>query len=78
MAKKRRIKNPVARNMEEFNRPATHKDKTKYNRKSIKKVLKDLFDYVLILLLAVLLSMYVQSLNTSQQFYQQDQTQQES
>jgi len=31
--KKRRIKNPVAKNMEKFNRPATHRDKTKYNRK---------------------------------------------
>jgi len=31
--KKRRIKNPIARCMELVNRPATHKDKTKYNKK---------------------------------------------
>ncbi len=31
--KKRRIKNPVARVMNEFNKPATHRDKTKYKRK---------------------------------------------
>jgi len=42
MAKKRRVKNPVARCMELVNRPATHKDKTKYDRKS-KKGPKDLF-----------------------------------
>ena len=35
--KKRRIKNPVARCMELVNKPATHKDKTKYNRKNFKK-----------------------------------------
>jgi len=34
--KKRRIKNPVARCMELVTRPATHKDKTKYNRKDNK------------------------------------------
>jgi len=32
--KKRRIKNPVARNMEKFNRPATYRDrKHDYKRK---------------------------------------------
>ena len=36
MAKKRRTKNPVAKNMEAFNRPSTHRDKTKYNRKNKK------------------------------------------
>jgi len=35
--KKRRIKNPVARCMELVTRPATHKDKTKYNRKKDNK-----------------------------------------
>ena len=34
--KLRRIKNPVARCMELVNKPATHKDKTKYNRKDEK------------------------------------------
>ncbi len=46
MAKKRRVKNPVARNMEEFNRPATHRDKTKYRRKN-KKGPQDLFIWLL-------------------------------
>ncbi len=40
MAKKRKVNNPVAKHMEAFNRPATHKDKKKYNRKVINK--KDL------------------------------------
>ena len=34
--KKRRIKNPVAKNMETFCRPSTHRDKTKYNRQDEK------------------------------------------
>ena len=38
MAKqKRRVKNPVARCMELVNKPATHRDKTKYSRKDFKK-----------------------------------------
>jgi len=41
MSKKRRIKNPVAKNMEEFNRPATHRDRTKYNRKDKNKGSQD-------------------------------------
>lgn len=50
MAKKRRIKNPVARTMETYNRPATHKDKTKYNKKD-KSYKKDLGPFSLSALL---------------------------
>jgi hypothetical protein len=32
--KKKRTKNPVARFMNDFNKPATHRDKTKYSRKA--------------------------------------------
>jgi len=32
--KKERKKNPVARFMNDFNKPATHKDRTKYSRKA--------------------------------------------
>ena len=32
--KKKRTKNPVARFMNDFNKPATHQDKTKYSRKA--------------------------------------------
>lgn len=31
------MKNPVSKNMEKFNRPATHKDKKKENKKGYKK-----------------------------------------
>lgn len=41
MAKKRRTKNPVAKHMEAINRPSTHRDKTKYNKKN-KDYKKDL------------------------------------
>jgi len=34
MAKKRRVKNPVARCMALVTKAATHKDKTKYDRKT--------------------------------------------
>jgi hypothetical protein len=34
-------RNPVAKNIEKFNRPATHKDKTKYDRKRSKKEMTD-------------------------------------
>lgn len=34
--KTRRVKNPVARVLDEFNKPATHRDKTKYSRKDKK------------------------------------------
>jgi len=33
MKKKRRMRNPVARVINKLNRPATHRDKTKYNKK---------------------------------------------
>lgn len=29
----KKIRNPVARHMEKFNRPATYRDRTKYTRK---------------------------------------------
>ena len=35
--KKKPRKNPVAKYMEDFNRPTTHRDKTKYTRKGRKK-----------------------------------------
>lgn len=35
MKKKQKIRNPVAKNMNKFNKPATHKNKKKdYSRKS--------------------------------------------
>lgn len=38
--KRKRTRNPVASNMEKFNRPTTHKDRTKYDRSISKKITK--------------------------------------
>ena len=37
MEKKIRKTNPVKNNMDKFHKPRTHKDKTKYDRKNLKK-----------------------------------------
>lgn len=34
MKKKTKTRNPVARFMNDFNKPATHRDQTKYSRKA--------------------------------------------
>jgi len=36
-----KIRNPVKKNMDKFHKPRTHKDKTKYDRKSESEKLQD-------------------------------------
>ena len=51
MTKRRRVKNPVARCMEAICKPATHRDKTKYNKKN-KDYKKDLGPFALSVILS--------------------------